>query len=121
MPNLHIQSLITQAFSRLPHSLTKQSLQGRFLLIMGASSIILSLLFFAIFNNFTEHLLARIGARFAVEQSLFDKARSLQPMLGEMALARGIRSKPSHQRVGGKRTQPGTAPENYRNPAQPLS
>jgi len=88
MPNLHNRVVIAQAFSQMQESLTRLSLQRRFLLIMGASSLFFTLLLYAMFNNFTEKLLIRIGSRFAVEQSLFDKARSLQPVISEMALAR---------------------------------
>ena len=87
MSNLHIRSSIPQVFSKLRLSFSRLSLQGRFLLIMGTSTILISLLFFAMFDNFTKHLLARIGARFAIEQSLIDKVRSLKPMISEMALA----------------------------------
>lgn len=88
MPNLSNRGVAMQVFSRLLRYLTNLSLQSRFLLIMGASSIFISLIFFAMFNNFTELLLSRIGGRFAIEQSLFDKARSLKPLIDEMDLAR---------------------------------
>src|SRR5487761_2685716 len=87
MPNLNNRSAAAQAFSRSRQYLVGLSLQSRFLLIMGASSVFISLLFFAMFNNFTERLLARIGSRFAIEQSLFDKERSLKPLRSEMAAA----------------------------------
>ena len=87
MPNLNNRSAAAQAFSRSRQYLVGLSLQSRFLLIMGASSVFISLLFFAMFNNFTERLLARIGSRFAIEQSLFDKERSLKPLKSEMAIA----------------------------------
>lgn len=88
MPNLSNRSVVAQVFSRSRQYLTDLSLQSRFLLIMGASSVFISLLFFAMFNNFTELLLSRIGGRFAIEQSLFDKARSLKPLISEMELAK---------------------------------
>ncbi len=87
MPNLNNRSVLAQAFSRVWQYLSGLSLQSRFLLIMGASSVFISLIFFAMFNNFTESLLTRIGSRFAVEQSLFDKERSLKLLMSEMALA----------------------------------
>lgn len=87
MSNLHTRSAVAQAFSRGLRHLRNLSLQSRFLFIMGASSLIITLLFFAMFTNFTENLLERVGARFAVEQSLFDKERSLKPLMNEMTLA----------------------------------
>lgn len=88
MPNLLTRGAIVQAFSRFQRYLGNLSLQSRFLLIMGASSLFITLLFFALFNNFTENLLQRIGERFAKEQMLLDKARTLQPLMREMAFAR---------------------------------
>ncbi len=74
--------------------MSRMSLQGRFLLILGASSLVITMLLWVIFSNFTERLLERIGARFAVEQSLFDKARPLQPLIREMAIARKAAENP---------------------------
>ena len=88
MPNLHTRDIVAQVFSRSRQYLTSLSLQSRFLLIMGASSLIITLLFWLMFNNFTEQLLERIGERFAEEQMLFDKARTLQPLMREMAFAK---------------------------------
>ncbi|MDD5058055.1 MAG: ATP-binding protein [Sideroxydans sp.] len=88
MSNLSNRSAVMQAFSRAQQMLAGLSLQTRFLLIMGISSLFISLLFWVMFNNFTENLLMRTGSRFAREQMLFDKARTLQPMMREMARAR---------------------------------
>ncbi len=88
MPNLLTRGAVTQAFSRFRQYLGNLSLQSRFLLIMGASSLFITLLFFALFTNFTENLLERIGERFAKEQMLLDKARTLQPLMREMVFAR---------------------------------
>jgi len=88
MPNLLTRVAVMQAFSRFRQYLGNLSLQSRFLLIMGASSLFITLLLFALFSNFTEKLLERIGERFAKEQMLLDKARTLQPLMHEMAFAR---------------------------------
>ena len=87
MFTVHNRRVATQVLSRTRQYLSGLSLQGRFLLIIGASSLIITLLFWAMFNNFTEQLLERIGARFAVEQSLYDRARALQPLIRAMASA----------------------------------
>ena len=88
MFTVHNRRFAMQVLSGMRQSLNKMSLQGRFLLILGAASLFITMLLWVIFNNFTEGLLARIGARFAVEQSLFDRARPLQPLIREMAAAR---------------------------------
>ena len=95
MPNLNNRSAAVQAFSRTRQYLAGLSLQSRFLLIMGASSIFILLLSFVMFGNFTERLLTRIGSRFAVEQSLFDKERSLKPLISEMAIAVKLAGNPA--------------------------
>jgi signal transduction histidine kinase len=64
------------------------NLQLRFLLIVGTSSLLLALMIWQVFNNVTEHVIDRIGARFAEKQVLYDKARTLQPLIREVALAR---------------------------------
>lgn len=87
MSNLHNRSAVMQAFSRARQHLSSLSLQGRFLLIIGTSSLIITLLFWLMFNNFTEHLLERIGSRFAEKQMFYDKARTLQPLIREIVLA----------------------------------
>jgi signal transduction histidine kinase len=88
MFTVHNRHVAAQVLSRTRQYLTRLSLQGRFLLIMGTSSLMITLLFWAMFNNFTEQLLERIGARFAIEQSLYDKARALQPLIRAMASAK---------------------------------
>jgi len=64
------------------------NLQERFLLIMVASSLLLLLLLYHLFSNFTMELIERIGMHFAEKQMLYDKARTLQPLIQEIALAR---------------------------------
>jgi len=86
--NLHIHRASTQAISRTRQQLSRLSLKQRFLLIMGASLLFLTLVFWAMFDNFTEQLIARIGVRFAEKQMLYDKARTLQPLINEIDLAR---------------------------------
>ena len=88
MFTVHNRHVAAQVLSRTRLYLSGLSLQGRFLLIIGASSLVITLLLGAMFNNFTEQLLERIGARFAVEQSLYDKARALQPLMHAMASAK---------------------------------
>jgi signal transduction histidine kinase len=88
MFTVHNRRAATQVLFRMRQYLSGLSLQGRFLLIVGASSLIITLLLLVMFNNFTEQLLERIGARFAVEQSLYDKARALQPLIRSMVSAK---------------------------------
>ncbi|MFZ2161193.1 MAG: HAMP domain-containing sensor histidine kinase [Sideroxyarcus sp.] len=94
MFTVHNRRVAAQALSRTQRYLTELSLQGRFLLIMGVSSLILTLLLWEMFDNFTGQLLERIGERFAVEQSLYDKARALQPLMREMASAKQSAASP---------------------------
>jgi len=88
MSNLHNHRATAQVFSAARRYLSSLSLRSRFMLIMGASSLMLSLLLYHLFGNFTEQLIERIGARFAEKQMLYDKARTLQPLIREIALAR---------------------------------
>ncbi|MBU0620978.1 MAG: sensor histidine kinase [Gammaproteobacteria bacterium] len=88
MSNLHNRSRVTQALFSSREFLHGLSLQSRFLLIVGVSSLILSLLLWWMFGNFNEQLIERIGARFAEKQMLYDKERTLQPLIREIALAR---------------------------------
>ena len=94
MSNLHIRSAIVQGFSSARRVISGLSLQSRFLLIMGASSLVITLLFWLMFSNFTEQLLERIGERFAKEQMLFDKARTLQPLTRELVTAKELANAP---------------------------
>jgi signal transduction histidine kinase len=88
MPTVHNRRFAAQVLSRARQSLNGMSLQGRFLLILGASSLLITAMLWVIFNNFSERLLQRVGERFAVEQTLFDKARILQPLMRDMALVK---------------------------------
>jgi signal transduction histidine kinase len=63
-------------------------LQPRFLLIIGASVLCFALVIWWVFSQEGERLVERIGARFAEKQVLYDKARTLQPLIREVALAR---------------------------------
>ncbi len=94
MFTVHNRRFAAQVLSRTRQSLSRMRLQSRFLLILGVTSLIITALLWVMFNSFTEHLLARIGSRFAVEQTLFDKARILQPLTAEMTLARKSADKP---------------------------
>lgn len=82
MFNLHIRLHNMQLF------LSRLGLQTRFLLILGASSVFLALVIWIVFNSIAEGVIERIGARFAEKQVLYDKARTLQPLIREVALAR---------------------------------
>jgi signal transduction histidine kinase len=82
MFNLHKRLHSAQLF------LTGLSLQTRFLLIFGASSLFLALVIWVVFNSVAERMVERIGARFAEKQVLYDKAHTLQPLIREVALAR---------------------------------
>lgn len=81
MPNLRTQSSGVQAL------LNRMNLQSRFLLIIGTSSLLLALVIWAVFNSVTSRVIDRIGVRFAEKQVLYDKARTLQPLIREVALA----------------------------------
>lgn len=68
--------------------LGRLNLQPRFLLIIGASVLCFALVIWWVFSQEGERLVERIGARFAEKQVLYDKARTLQPLIREVALAR---------------------------------
>ncbi|MDO8811098.1 MAG: HAMP domain-containing sensor histidine kinase [Gallionella sp.] len=68
--------------------LSRLSLQARFLLIFGASSLFFALAIWFVFNSVAERMVERIGARFAEEQALYDRTHTLQPLIREVALAR---------------------------------
>lgn len=87
MSNLHNQPAAVQAVFRMRQQLANLSLQSRFLLIMGVSSLFFILLIWTMFSNFTEQFVERFGASFAEKQVLYDKARTLQPLIREIALA----------------------------------
>lgn len=82
MPNLHNQPHGVQLF------MVRLNLQSRFLLIIGASLLCFALVIWWVFSQEGERLVERIGARFAEKQVLYDKARTLQPLIREVALAR---------------------------------
>lgn len=88
MQNLHNRSPVAQALIAPRQFINGMSLQGRFLLIMGISSFALSALLWWMFVNFNEQFIERMGARFAEKQMLYDRERTLQPLVREIALAR---------------------------------
>lgn len=88
MFNLHNRLRNMQPF------LTKLSLQTRFLLIFGASSLFLALAIWIVFNSITERMMERIGAHFAENQVLYDKAHTLQPLIRKIAVARQMADNP---------------------------
>ena len=82
MFNLHKRQQGVQLFSG------RLNLQPRFLLIIGVSVLCFALVIWWVFSQEGERLVERIGARFAEKQVLYDKARTLQPLIREVALAR---------------------------------
>ena len=82
MSNLRTQLAGRQVFLRRP------GLQLRFMLIIGTSALLFVLVTWAVFNSVAERVIERIGARFAEKQVLYDKERTLQPLIREVALAR---------------------------------
>lgn len=68
--------------------LDRLNLQPRFFIIMGTSVLCFVLGLWWVINQEGERLVERIGARFAEKQVLYDKARTLQPLIREVALAR---------------------------------
>jgi signal transduction histidine kinase len=87
MLNLHNQAHAVQDIFRPSRFFRKLNLQGRFLLILGLSSLIVTLLLWLVFNSFTEHLLERFGAQLAEKQMLYDRERTLRPLIREISLA----------------------------------
>ncbi len=81
MSDLRTQPAGVQAFLR------RVNLQGRFLLVMGAASLLLVLVIWGVFTSVTTRVVDRLGVRFAEKQVLYDKARTLQPLIREVALA----------------------------------
>ena len=82
MANLHNRRHGVQLF------LDRLNLQPRFFIIMGTSVLCFTLGLWWVINQEGERLVERIGARFAEKQVLYDKARTLQPLIREVALAR---------------------------------
>ena len=81
-------SNLLPTLSHMQAALRKMSLQTRFLLIIGSFCILLSFAIWSVFNNVIEHVTDRIGTRFAEKQVLYDKARTLEPLIRELALSR---------------------------------
>jgi hypothetical protein len=61
---------------------------------MGVSSLFFGLLNWAVFDSFTESLVARIGQRFTESQTLYSKAHTLQPLVSEIPLVRQTANDP---------------------------
>lgn len=79
---------LTTRLSAVQTFFHSMNLQARFLLIIGTCSLLLALLIIAMFSSVVERVVERIGTRFAEKQVLYDKARTLQPLITEVALAR---------------------------------
>ncbi|MDD2702118.1 MAG: HAMP domain-containing sensor histidine kinase [Sideroxydans sp.] len=88
MFNLHNPVRAVQELFRTGQIFGKLNLQARFLLIIGASSLIITLLLWLSFGNLTEHLIERLGSRLAEKQMLYDRERTLQPLIREISMAR---------------------------------
>lgn len=84
MFNLHNRLRSVQLF------LAGLSLQTRFLLIFGASSLFLALAVWIAFNNITDRMIEHIGTRFAENQAFYDKTHTLQPLIQKAVLIRRI-------------------------------
>jgi len=84
LSNLHNRLYDMQLFLR------RLNLQLRFMFIIGASVLCFVSVIWWVFNQESERLVERIGARFAEKQVLYDKARTLQPLIREVALARSM-------------------------------
>lgn len=82
MSNLRMPPRSVQAF------LQGMNLQSRFLLIIGAAILLFVLAIWVVFASVAERLVDRIGVRFAEKQVLYDKARTLQPLIREVALTK---------------------------------
>lgn len=82
MLNLH------KHWSRVQQFLLNLNLQSRFLLVIGTAALCFALVIWGVFSSVSERLVERLGARFAEKQVLYDKARTLQPLIREVALAR---------------------------------
>jgi signal transduction histidine kinase len=94
MFTVHNRRTARQALSHARQIFTKLSLQSRFLIIMGTASIIIILQVWLMFNRFTDQLIERIGARFTEKQILYDKARTIRPLMREMDTARKFANTP---------------------------
>lgn len=63
-------------------------LQTRFLLITGFAALCFSLAIWWVYSSVVDRLITRVGTRLAEKQVLYDKSRTLQPLIREVALAR---------------------------------
>jgi signal transduction histidine kinase len=68
--------------------LRKLRLQTRFLLILGFAALCFSFAIWGVYTGIVDRMVTRIGTRLAEKQVLYDKARTLQPLIREVALAR---------------------------------
>ena len=101
MPNLRMPPHSVQAF------LQGMNLQSRFLLIMGAAILLFVLAIWAVFSNVAARVVDRIGVRFAEKQVLYDKVRTLQPLIREVALTRQMADSAIIQRWAAHENDPG--------------
>lgn len=69
-------------------SLIRLRLKTRFLLILGFAALCFSLAIWGVYSSIVDRLVTRIGIRLAEKQVLYDKSRTLQPLIREVALAR---------------------------------
>ncbi len=69
---------------------SRMNLQSRFMLIIGSAVFCIAITTWLAFNSIAENLAERLGARFAEKQVLYDKSRTLEPLIREVALARQL-------------------------------
>lgn len=69
-------------------SVKNMRLQTRFLFIIGLAALCFSLAIWGVYSSVVDKLVTRIGTKLAEKQVLYDKARTLQPLIREVALAR---------------------------------
>lgn len=70
------------------------SLQIRFIVIIGVSLLLFSVLIWFVFKHMTDRVIVRIGTTLAEKQVLYDKTRTLLPLIREVALVRKMADSP---------------------------
>ncbi len=94
MQHLNLMLNLHKRWSRVHQFLLGLNLQSRFLLVIGTTALCFAIVIWGVFSSVSERLVERLGARFAEKQVLYDKARTLQPLIREVALARQMADSP---------------------------
>ena len=81
---------LTLFFSYALSFMRGMNLQAHFLLLIGATLAVFLLMIWGVYANVAERVLGRFSARLAEKQVLYDKTRTLQPLIHELALARQL-------------------------------